>query len=402
MNLELEELINNNKNLKETLEIALQAREDAAKRMEKVVKKTKQKRLEDINKPHNKLKYGLGKLYYDPFRLMMILNTALSGTKNIILNEYKHVDDGKPIIYVPTHVCRYDIELVLENIKQHAVLLSGTEDRLLRTLEGTFLVLCGVNFVDRSDSVDRKIAMQKMNKDLENGLNLLIFPEATWNISENLLIQQVTYSAIDLAIKNDAEIELVAFDKEDKQIFTNFGGRLDLEVAKKFLKPIYNEIQNIENIIKSNELNENEKNKLKLELNKLKKIKKEHLIKLAVKMRDGLATLKWETMVYKEEFLQTGIKPKEYKSKEYVRKNENCDYNYYVKRETINENYWGDVVANIVKEWNITDLFEENDYIYKPKGDAYEFFEEFNSTEKNIDGKIIRKRISSEGNNKRR
>lgn len=400
MALNLEVLINENEYLKETLEESIKIRKQKeAKTLEKV-EISKKKRLEEIEKPYNKRRVQLGKMVYKPLRLLMTANTKMSGVKNTILNDYKHINDGKPIMYLATHMCKYDIEIVMELIKQHAHLLSGTEDRMLESLEGTLLGLNGVNYVDRKDPVDRNLAIKKIDKDLKNGVNVLVFPEGTWNIDQNQLLLPISYSVIEKAIINDAPIEMVAFDQEGKEIITNFGGRLNIDKYRNSIKKIDETIKNIEATL----LNENNKEKLVLvkeEITLLQKERKNQLIELANIVRDALATLKWETMVYKEEYLQTNIKPKEYNQKELVRNNPNMDYNYYTKREDIPETYWGDAVADMVKEWFMTDLLEESEYIYKPRDEAHKFFEEFNSRETYKNNKLVKERISSEGKSKK-
>lgn len=72
-------------------------------------------------------------------------------------------------------------------------------------------------------------------------------------------------------------------------------------------------------------------------------------------LRDVLATLKWDIYECLQE--RQGV----------------------VKRSSLESNYWSDFLTERVKEWPMTDLEEECSYVFQPKGDAYAFFEEFNT-----------------------
>ena len=68
-------------------------------------------------------------------------------------------------------------------------------------------------------------------------------------------------------------------------------------------------------------------------------------------LRDVLATLKWDIYEYIQEKEGDGV----------------------VKRSSLDDNYWPDFLTERVKEWPMTDLEEECDYVFQPKGDAYAF-----------------------------
>lgn len=56
-------------------------------------------------------------------------------------------------------------KVVYACINEHALLLSGTEDRMHGSIDGYFLEANGVNYVDRNDKSDRKKTVAKMRKD---------------------------------------------------------------------------------------------------------------------------------------------------------------------------------------------------------------------------------------------
>lgn len=55
------------------------------------------------------------------------------------INDFDRECLDRPIIYVPTHIAKNDIEVVYSCIKKHALLLSGTEERMYGSLDVFFL-----------------------------------------------------------------------------------------------------------------------------------------------------------------------------------------------------------------------------------------------------------------------
>lgn len=336
-------LISNDEILKKTLEKSKKKRYKLLKKNANFIVKSKQKRKERLSEDYPIKKMEKSKKNFDVLCNMMKLRTKLDGVKIVEFNEYNKKTD-KPVIFVPTHIGKFDIEVVYECIKEHAVLLSGTEDRMHGTLNGYFLEKNGVNYVDRSDKEDRKNALLKQKRDLEHGVNLLWFIEGTWNLSPNQLVYDASYSVIKLALECDVEIVPIGLNQIEKTIYVNFG--------------------------------ESYKPNPEVELTESIQI-----------LRDKLATLKWELYEYNEANLQKNISVEEFK-KSYVN-----NY-FYTKREEIKNGYWADFVNQRVKEWPMTDLEEECEYVFKNKDDAHQYFEEFNSKiSTNSEGENITKRI---------
>ena len=72
------------------------------------------------------------------------------------------------------------------------------------------------------------------------------------------------------------------------------------------------------------------------------------------RLRDMLATLKWDIFEYIKETREDG----------------------YIVRSELRENYWLDYLYDRISEWPITDLEEEMKYVFQPKG-VYEAEEVF-------------------------
>ena len=154
---------------------------------------------------------------------LMKCRLALCGVKIRLLNTFERKSIAEPVIFVPTHIGKFDIEVVYACIKTHALLLSGTEDRMHGTMDGWFLGKCGVNYVDRANKMDRANSVIKMQKDLEHGFDLLWFIEGTWNLSENRLLYPVSWASVKLAGKCNATIIPIGLNQLGKEIYVKFG-----------------------------------------------------------------------------------------------------------------------------------------------------------------------------------
>lgn len=327
--LNLEVLISNNVKLQKTLEKSKKKRYKLLRKNMNYVVKSKANRAEQINEPYPILDMKKRKNRFMILCNLMKLRTILSGVKIVEFNSYTKKSD-KPVIFVPTHIGKFDIEVVYECIKEHALLLSGTEDRMHGTLNGYFLEKNGVNYVDRSDKVDRNNAIRKQKMDLENGINLLWFIEGTWNLSENQLVYDTSYAVIKLALECNVEIVPVGLNQIDKKIYVNFGESYKPDSSKELTESIQD-------------------------------------------LRDKLATLKWQLYEYNEINIQNGVSIEDYKNGMYENKY------YCTKRCQLNNNYWAEFVRERIKEWPMTDLIEECEYVFQPKDEAYKYFDEFNS-----------------------
>lgn len=249
-------------------------------------------------------------------RFLIRARLLLCRIRIIKLNEFVREFIKNPVIYVPTHIAKSDIEVVYACIKKHALLLCGTEDRMHGSLDGFFLELNGVNYVDRNDKEDRKNSLIKMKKDLEHGFDLLWFVEGTWNLSANSLVYGygISYSVIKLALECNAAIVPIGLNQLRKNVYIKFGHPFFVDSTKS-------------------------------------------LEDSALELRDILATLKWD--IY-----------------EHIKQSEKDGF---IKRSTLRDDYWERYLIERVREWPITDLIEEQKYVFQPKEDAYSFFEEFNS-----------------------
>lgn len=123
---------------------------------------------------------------------------------------------ASPILFCPTHCGKYDIQIMAEVLGTHQwALLSGDPHELPGTIEGTWLQLNGVIYVDRDDTIWRHRAKIEMIELLKDGGNVLIFPEGTWNFSENQPVLPLFRGVVDAAREANALIVPFALEVDD-------------------------------------------------------------------------------------------------------------------------------------------------------------------------------------------
>lgn len=121
-----------------------------------------------------------------------------------------------PMLFAPTHCGKYDIQVMGEVLGRHQwALLSGDPHELPGTIEGTWLQLNGVIYVDRDDTNWRHRAKAEMIERLKQGGNMLIFPEGTWNFSENQPVLPLFRGVVDAARETGALIVPFALEIVD-------------------------------------------------------------------------------------------------------------------------------------------------------------------------------------------
>ncbi len=149
------------------------------------------------------------------------------------VSERKDVATDRPVIFSATHGFRDDILFTMRAIKAHGYILFGNIHQLFYSYEGIAIWLNGVVLVDRTDKESRQASKEKMKYVLRSGGNLIVYPEGTWNKSENLLILQLFGGIYDIAKETGAVVVPVATHLEGKYVFVSVGEALDIAVYKK-------------------------------------------------------------------------------------------------------------------------------------------------------------------------
>lgn len=281
-----------------------------------ILEKLKQQRHQLVEKKKSISHLKLHKSLYPFLRIAMAANTKLSLQKYNIIGDgrtYKkkgsQPNENRPKIFVVTHIGKCDIEIVMQALKEHSILLSADEDLLINTVDGLFLSANGYVGIDHKDLKDGKNSLQIIKNTIKSGYNVMIFSEGIWNVSDNCLVEELFYGALSASFDTNALLVPVAINQIDKKFKVNIGQEID--VLKR-----HNSIQT----------------------------KKQILDELRIELRDALATLKW--YIYES--------------------------NDRIKRSSIPENYREQFLYKIFKEYAWFDEEEINSRLYKEKNKSLE------------------------------
>ena len=253
-------------------------------------------------------------------------------------------------LIVANHLSIEDIPTLGQAVKKHFYLLVSDEDK--NTIDGLGLMLNGVQWVHRTSKESRVNASKNIVKMLKKGKIFAMYPEATWNLSPNNLIMQMNYGCIRIALEAKVPIvPVVTFFGHDKR-YTRIG------------EPFY----------PTNDLADS----------------------ISI-LRDVMCTLYYEEIqdYYRDNYGKIdGIYCTIIDDKEY----------YFESRDNIDKNYWNNYVDGKYSVYKRANSDKsgvrafESQFIFTPKDDKYDFFQEFNSVIKKANGRIIVRRISSEKN----
>ncbi len=198
----------------------------------------------------------------------------------VLGNKDYEIPDGKSVTFVVSHIGKFDYEIVNELIKEQFYVMASDYRNMHGNMNQTMMEWFGVWYVDELDKVDRYYTGEVNKKTLRDGCNTMILPEGTWNISENEIIYDTHFGAVDGAISVGSLILPISVEQYDNDFVVNFGELFDpskISDELSFSLGCYK---------KYNDLDETDKleNELKL------------LIKTVTNtmLRDSLATLKYE------------------------------------------------------------------------------------------------------------
>ena len=173
-------------------------------------------------------------IHFIPLFLVKI-DRRLEKEKITVINDertkYRYFNE-KPTIFACSHFGGNDIHRVFETIKANAYLMFGDPVGTYKDIVGLMLVMNGAINLETRNKEDRKIAKARSVELLNNGGNLLIFPEGAWNLSPNLLVMDLYKGAVSIARETGADIVPIAVEEYDKNYIVSIGKTIDIESKK--------------------------------------------------------------------------------------------------------------------------------------------------------------------------
>lgn len=126
-------------------------------------------------------------------------------------------------IYVVNHYSAQDTPIACNLTDDRAYILAGKQN--LGFFDNLFFKLYGSIFVDRKDNADMALSKKAMEAYLNKGKSILMFPEGTWNLTDNLLILNMKWGIIDIARNTNSQIINIDLDynREDHICTARYG-----------------------------------------------------------------------------------------------------------------------------------------------------------------------------------
>jgi 1-acyl-sn-glycerol-3-phosphate acyltransferase len=222
------------------------------------------------------------------------------------------------MVIAVSHIGKYDFEIVNEVIAQHFHILASDFMNMYGNINGLFMQVNGVIYIDVEDRQDRENSRQMMLQVLESGDNMMIFPEGTWNISENEIIKDIHFGAVDIAMEKETVIVPIAVEQYHSRFVINIGDIFDPNEIKNVITDIPYSALSSENAVEKN-------------------IKYQIKQTATMELRDRLATLKYQ--IWEREGIE--------------------------RRENISLDYWQHFIEERCREWPGYSMREQviNSYI---------------------------------------
>ncbi len=149
-------------------------------------------------------------------KILSLRTTKLIGDQRIKTNN--------PKIYACTHIGRYDQESILEKSGESTWVLMGDPGDVYLDFNGIIMDMLGPIYfdTDRKFKLDRHIAKQDCIKLLQQGGNILIFPEGAWNLDPVYPVMKLFPGVIEMSIKTGADIIPVGIEQYRPRLLRNY------------------------------------------------------------------------------------------------------------------------------------------------------------------------------------
>lgn len=132
------------------------------------------------------------------YKILQFIGPKALGCKQQIHNRSEFADGldlsiytkktNKPVIYVANHGFHDDVLATVLAPSEHSYIYWGSLPLFYNSTDGLASSLVGEVIMNRKSKESRKASINKSLRVLENGTNLIIFPEGGWNKTGELLV----------------------------------------------------------------------------------------------------------------------------------------------------------------------------------------------------------------------
>ena len=136
-----------------------------------------------------------------PVTNWIVSKAARKGGLRIIIEKWPDIPNDENVIFAAGHSFPGEVASNLAAVDRSTYVVVGTTDHLDHNPEMYFAWMNGLIYVNRLDQKSRTDCQLKMEKVLNNGSSVLLYPEGTLNNSENSLCLHL-YTGIYYVAKN--------------------------------------------------------------------------------------------------------------------------------------------------------------------------------------------------------
>ena len=171
---------------------------------------------------------GTKRFFSHMLRFALFINRLCEKRKYVIIDD-KRIINNKARVYACTHVGEIDGLVAYEAYKDQAYWFWGDVGDYYKKLDYFLVSLNGAIAVDTWDKRDRQNALNTAIKVLKKKSNVMIFPEGTWNITENKPVMHLYTGSAQMALESGADIIPVAIELYGDTYYINIGENISRE-----------------------------------------------------------------------------------------------------------------------------------------------------------------------------
>lgn len=155
-------------------------------------------------------------------KCVLLVQRKVVGFQTEVIHR-ERLNSNKPVIFAVTHIGKWDIEIVNEQIPSHFHIVMSDFLNTYGKISGIFVTCTGVIWVNEHSTEDKHNTKEIMKKVLAQNDSVMIFPEGAWNLYEAEIIKDIAYGAADVAIQTKVDIIPIAVEQYDKRFVINVG-----------------------------------------------------------------------------------------------------------------------------------------------------------------------------------
>lgn len=166
----------------------------------------------------------LREAFYPLFTIFLKLDRLFRRQTITVIGNHKTYTGQ--VIYACTHISQNDLENIYEKLGRGCWWFVGDPCVLYKDISGLLLYLNGSIFMETGDKDDRRIAYLRAVEVLKGGGSLMIYPEGARNVSENVPVWELFQGTAKMAMETNVKIVPIAIEQFEKRFVINFGNEL--------------------------------------------------------------------------------------------------------------------------------------------------------------------------------